>query len=301
TDELTRAQWRSVRRLIDELPDSTAVYPTHGFGSFCSSSGGADRDHTTIGQEADDNIAATTDDVDAFVEELLAGLSDHPAYYAHMSLLNRAGAFEPDLGEPERVEADELADRLVAGEWVLDLRNRRAYAERHLVGSAGFELDGPFVTYVGWLIPWGARITLIGESSEQIADAQRELVRIGIDHPHAAVGAIDELATPNAEVASYPIADFAELATTDGATVVDVRRRDEWDDGHIEGAHHIAIHELLDHLHHVPDGRLWVHCASGARASIAASLLARAGHDVVLIDDSFEHAERAGVPVTSAS
>ena len=45
----------------------------------------------------------------------------------------------------------------------------------------------------------------------------------------------------------------------------------------------------------LPPGELWVHCASGYRASIAASLLDRAGRDVVFIDDSFDSAVEAGL------
>lgn len=39
TDELTHAQFHSAHRLADALPDEASVYPTHGFGSFCSSGG----------------------------------------------------------------------------------------------------------------------------------------------------------------------------------------------------------------------------------------------------------------------
>lgn len=304
TDELTRAQWASARRLVAELDPDVAVHPTHGFGSFCSSQGGADRDSGTIADEADDNPALRIDDVDAFTKHLLDGLSDHPAYYAHMAHLNQAGAGEPDLTPPAELDADTLKQRLESGEWVLDLRDRRAYAGGHLLGTAGFEIDGPFVTYVGWLIPWGSRITLIAERPDDIARAQRELVRIGIDRPAgSASGPLDSLAGDH-PTHSYRVASFEELADEisraaggDHTTIVDVRRGQEWEEGHIEGSTNMPIHQLLDHVHHVSAGRLWVHCASGARAAIAASLLARAGHDVVLIDDQFDNASQAGLQI----
>jgi rhodanese-related sulfurtransferase len=91
---------------------------------------------------------------------------------------------------------------------------------------------------------------------------------------------------------SYRRITFAELPAD--ATVVDVRRHDEHDERHLRSAVHIALHELLDRLDEVPDDELFVHCASGYRASIAASLLDRAGHDVVLVDDDIEHADRSG-------
>lgn len=307
TDELTRAQWASARRLVADLGPDVTVHPTHGFGSFCSSQGGADRDFGTIGDEADDNPALRIDDVDEFKQYLLDGLSDHPAYYAHMAHLNRAGAGEPDLTPPAQLDADTLRQRLESGDWVLDLRDRRAYAEGHLVGTAGFEIDGPFVTYVGWLIPWGSGITLIAEKPEDVARAQRELVRIGIERPAgAATGPVERLAGDH-PTQCYQVATFEDLANEastagDGeqTAIVDVRRAEEWQDGHIQGSVNIPIHQLLEHVHHVPAGRLWVHCASGARAAISASLLARAGHDVVLIDDQFDNASEAGLSIVSA-
>ena len=128
--------------------------------------------------------------------------------------------------------------------------------------------------------------------------AAQPLVLTGVHVVEVEAGSVTEAQTVVIESGRI-VSVSAEGALPDGATVVDVRRRDEWEQGHIEGAHHVAIHELLDHLHHVPDGQLWVHCASGARASIAASLLARAGHDVVLIDDAFDQAAEAGLQVVS--
>lgn len=89
TEELARAQHASARRLAEGLPDETAVLPTHGFGSFCSSAQ-ADGDSTTIGKEKESNAALSVD-VDTFVADLLAGLEDVPAYYTHMGPANAAG------------------------------------------------------------------------------------------------------------------------------------------------------------------------------------------------------------------
>ncbi len=283
TDQLTKDQWASVRGLVDELPDDVAVYPTHGFGSFCSAQAGADRDRGTIGDEHD-NPAVVTDDVDVFVADLLAGLTDVPGYYAHMSHLNRAGLGEPDLSPVTPIDTAELAARLEAGEWIVDLRDRRAYAGRHLIGSFNFEADG-LPTHLGWLMPWGARLTLLGPDPSVVAAAQRQLSRIGIDRPG---GADLEEGLESLRTGDYPVTDYATLAAMPAADrtfrVLDVRRNGEYREGHLEGAVNTPLHELLDHLHHVPDGPLWVHCASGARASIAASLLTRAGFDVTLVD-----------------
>src|SRR5436853_7662832 len=98
-----------------------------------------------------------------------------------MGVINRAGPTAPDLSFPVPVDAGALRALIQAGEWVVALRKRTAFAAGHLAGTYGFELSGPFVNYLGWLYSWGAPLTLIGEDTRQIADAQRELARIGVD------------------------------------------------------------------------------------------------------------------------
>ncbi len=299
TDELTRAQFHSARRLADLLPDDAAVYPTHGFGSFCSSGSSAGGESSTIGEEKTRNDALVEDDEDTFVDRLVAGLTAYPSYYAHMGARNREGGGPIDLSPPQPVDADGLHKRIAAGDWVVDLRDKTAYAGGHVGGTVGIALSEQFSTYLGWLIPWGTSLTLLGESPEQVADAQRQLVRIGIDRPDgAATGDVTALAGEG-ELRSYPRASFADLKgereSGDGPAVLDVRRDDEWNDGHIPGATHIPIHEIVERLDEVPDATMWVHCASGYRASIAASLLDRAGHDVVLIDEDYDEAVEQGL------
>ncbi|MDP3711308.1 MAG: MBL fold metallo-hydrolase [Mycobacteriales bacterium] len=295
TDDLTRKQWRSARRLAKALPDDAALFPTHGFGSFCSSGGASGGSDSTIGQEKRRNDALTEDDEQSFVDKLVAGLTSYPAYYAHMGALNAQGPDEPDLTPVRTLDPSELAARIRTGEWVVDLRDRKAYAGQHLAGTVSIGIGTQFSTYAGWVIPWGSPITVIGESPSQVAQAQRQLVRIGIDHlAGSATGELISLA-PDVPVRSYQQATFADMP--DVAHVLDVRRDDEVKDGHIRGAKHIPLHSLVDRLHEVPRGKVWVHCASGYRASIAASILDRAGHEVVHLDDDFDNAEKAGLQV----
>jgi len=290
TDELTHAQYRSVRRLADELPVGTPVFPTHGFGSFCSATP-TSGDSSTVGQQAAVNPALTQDE-QAFVDQLIGGLTAIPAWYAHMGPANAAGPAPVDLSPPRAVDPEELAGRLAAGEWVIDLRSRTAFAAGHLPGALNFELaSANFVTYVGWLVPWGAPLTLIGETGQQVADARRELVRIGLDRlAGAAIGSPEALAADR-ELVSYPVSDFkglaAALAADPDLVVLDARRDDERAGGGVRGSLHIPIHDLPGRLDELPAGEVWVYCGSGYRASIAASLLDRAGRRPVLVDDGY--------------
>ena len=126
TDALVRHQHASAHRLADLLPDQAGVFPTHGFGSFCSATQ-SEADESTIGQEKRTNPVLTQDE-ETYVRELLDGLDAWPAYYAHMGPANAAGPGEPDLSPPELADATELRRRIEAGEWVVDLRTRTAFA-----------------------------------------------------------------------------------------------------------------------------------------------------------------------------
>lgn len=302
TEQLTRAQHRSAHRLAEMLPDSTEIYPTHGFGSFCSATE-TKGSESTIGKEKEQNLALTQDE-DRFVRQLMAGLAAYPRYYAHMAPLNQAGPHDADLAMPELVDPAALAHRIEHGEWVVDLRSRKAYAADHLRGTVSIELADPFATYLGWTVPWDAPLTLLGDSPEQVLDARRQLARIGIDRLAAAVGEPAELAADGTTV-SYRSATFGDLAAerterADEIVVLDVRRPDEWDEAHIEGAVHIPFYDLSGRQGEVPPGEVWVHCKSGYRASIGASLMDSVGRHVVHIDDDWDNAEAAGNPVTGS-
>jgi rhodanese-related sulfurtransferase len=167
-------------------------------------------------------------------------------------------------------------------------------------GSLNFGLDGSLATYLGWLMEWGAPLTLLGETADGVAQAQRELIRIGIDRPAAAAigNPADWVAGTGRALASFATGTFADLAQVRHhrpVTVLDVRRTDEFDASRIQGAVNIPLHELPGRLDEVPAGEVWVHCAAGYRASTAASFLAAAGRQLTAIDDEFDNAREAGL------
>ena len=298
TEELTHLQHRSAQRLA-ELPDDTSVFPTHGFGSFCAAgSSDSELNESTIGREKTANPALTASE-EEYVRQIIDGLDVYPAYYAQMGPANASGPSAPDLTPPEKADAEELRNRLEAGEWLVDLRNRTAFAAGHVPGTYNFGIDGQFSTYVGWIMQWGTPITLLGESAEQVAEAQRELARIGIDRPAAqATGGPEQWTT--GELGSFPVATFADLGDVRHhreVVVLDVRAASEYKDGHIDGAVNVPVYEIVERIGDVPDGEVWVHCGSGYRSSIAASFLAAADRVVVSVDEDFEKASEAGLPM----
>ncbi|MFI6330045.1 rhodanese-like domain-containing protein [Micromonospora chersina] len=308
--ELARQQHASARRLADLLPDGAQVWPTHGFGSFCSASQ-ADAPDSSIGREKAKNPALRLA-AEEFVTETLDGLDAYPAYYAHMGVLNTAGPAPVDLTPVTRADAAELRERIAAGQWVVDLRHRKAYATSHLAGTVSLGLDGPMSTWLGWLIDWGTPITLLADTPQQVTDAQRELVRIGIDRPAAhATGEVNGWAAEPGQIRELPMADFPALAAAQAGTtpaglpdpdvILDVRMTNEWTAGHIAGAVHIPLPDLPTRLTDLPAGTIWVHCGSGYRATAAASLLANTGRTAVVINDKFDQAEPAGVAMADQS
>jgi hydroxyacylglutathione hydrolase len=285
TPRLARDQYRSAHRQVALVPDMTPIYPTHGFGSHCASVTDDMLREGTVADERTRNPAFTSADEDTFARALLAGLHPYPAYYAHMGPLNLQGADVPDLSLPQPLGPVALREHIERGDWVVDLRQRRAYAAAHVTGTINVELRNDLPTYLGWVIPWNTPVVLLGETAEEVAEAQVMLARIGLDRPVGmATGGPEQWADPD-ELAAWPVGGWADLAANPDAVVLDVRECWEFEESHHPDALHIPFYELGSRVAEIPPGPVWVYCATGNRAAVAASLLARHGRDSVLLDD----------------
>jgi hydroxyacylglutathione hydrolase len=286
TVPLARRQYRTLHRL-GRLPGEVAVLPTHGFGSFCAVASSGTVDASTIAEQRAANLAFRPGGEDAFVAALIGGLTAYPSYYRRMATLNTHGVPAPDPSPPKVLDAVRLGVVANSPAWVVDLRPRTAFARGHLFRTINVEFGTLFTTYLGWLLPDDAPLVLVGESRHVVAGAQRDLARIGIDRLAGRyVGRLPQAGAAR----SYPVRGFGELHEAmrrPGVVALDVRRQDEWDVGHLDGALHLPLHELSDSIREIPQGTVWVHCAAGFRAGIAASLLERAGRQVVLVNDTF--------------
>ena len=287
--ELARLQHGSAHRITEFLDDTTPIFPTHGFGSFCaatSTSGSS----SNIQDEKKGNPALLLT-VERFISETLAGLDSFPAYYKHMGPANLAGPGAIDLSELPRLSTEELLKRIAGDSWVVDLRDKDSWAKAHLAGTMNFGISGSFATYLGWLFPYEKELVLISDKANDISVAQRELVRIGIDRPSASfVGAMDNFAEIlDAEVVQFK--DVPEALTNSEIVVLDVRRNSERQASHIKGSKHIPLHELEGRLGELSTEKIyWVHCAGAYRASIATSIIQNAGLKIVLINEPYEKA-----------
>jgi glyoxylase-like metal-dependent hydrolase (beta-lactamase superfamily II)/rhodanese-related sulfurtransferase len=291
THEMAHAQYRSLRSL-GELPDDVAVLPTHGFGSLCSAGAASAVDRSTIGEQRRGNPAYTSGGEGAFVATLLAaGPRELPHYFAHMALLNRKGAPAPDLSPPTELGGRQLRLAIRLGAWVIDLRPRASFAAGHLAGSINAEYAVPFASYLAWTKPWDAPLVLVSDNATVASAAQRDLSRVGVDHIAGRyVGPLPDV-PDGPPVSRYPVRRFGDIPESrvgDGIVVIDVRTSEEWVAGHLDRALHLPLSDLAARVDRLPAGQIWVHCAAGYRAGLAASLVHRAGRDVVLVNDSYD-------------
>lgn len=289
TTKLAQLQHGSAHRIAELLEDSTPIFPTHGFGSFCAATS-TTGDSSTILDEKKTNPALIMS-VAQFVSETIAGLDTFPAYYKHMGPANHAGPKEIDLSELPRLSTDDLLKRLAGDNWVVDLRDKDSWAKSHLSGTVNFGVSGSFATYLGWLFPYEKDLVLISDKANDISVAQRELVRIGIDRPSGSyVGEITNFKdTKDVKVVQFK--EVPQALANPEIVVLDVRRKSERLGSHIQGSKHIPLHELSNRISELSSNKIyWVHCAGAYRASIAASIMQNAGLNVVLINEPYEKA-----------
>jgi hydroxyacylglutathione hydrolase len=286
TEELTRAQYRTLRRLAS-LPDTVQVLPTHGAGSFCGAGPARKQRISTMLEERGHNRALASSDEEEFVRQQLSGLLDYPAYYAHMASINRAGPpLVRDVPPAGALSPEEVEARVADGAWVVDGRGRRAFAEAHLPGSINVELTDSFASYVGWVVPFNHRLVLVLPPPEEthLDEAVAKLLAVGYERIEGYLaGGLQAWRSSGRQVRSFPVATIEELCEewTRSPSVLDVRQREEWYAGHIPRSTHIFVGDLPHRLDEVPrDREVWVACATGQRTAIAASLLDRRGVSV---------------------
>jgi hydroxyacylglutathione hydrolase len=280
TEELARAQYRSLRRLAG-LPDAAAVWPTHGAGSFCAAPPGAAR-RSTIGVEKERNALLAAPDEDAFVRQLLAGLGSYPAYFDRLPEFNRRG---PELiGVPPllaSLDARRVRDLLAGGGVVVDVRPVVDYAAGHIPGSVSIPLRPQFATWLGWLLPPDVPIVIVRNLGQDPDEILWPALAIGY---HTIAGElVGGVAAWAADGGRLSTASLVEPAEADTSVVVDVRQRSEHAAGHLPRAELVELGDLVGRAADVPAGPLTVMCGHGERAATGASLLERAGHQDVSI------------------
>lgn len=295
----------SLHNKLLKLADDVIVYPAHGAGSLCGRNMRAERS-STIGTERLTNYALQIDNKEEFIRQLTTNLPPRPEYFPQDAQINRTGA--PALAElPALVpfSAEELRRLLDDGVTVLDVRPGEQFASGHVPGSINIPLSGQFASWAAILLGLSSRPLLIAESPEQLSEARMRLARVGIDDARGYLqGGIEGWLRAGFNLAELPQIAVQQLNEHFGADkfqLLDVRRKPEWETGHIEAA---ALWPLEDFSTTLPrldrDAPIVVHCKGGYRSMIACSWLRREGfRNVTNIIGGFDAWEQARLPVVT--
>lgn len=281
-----------------DLPDYLQLWPGHGSGSACGKALGA-VPQSTVGYEKRFNASISIADNEAsFVKSIIYGQPEPPLYFARMKRDNKMGP--KVLGKipaPAKVDLKKLQDALSAGAVVLDTRPWEQYVKGHLKGALYAPLDNSFPTVAGSYVEEGTPIYLI-VTDAQVKEAVTDLIRIGLDD---VVGYLtpDALAAAKGhqlEKLNYiHINDLKQGAGYDNAVLLDVRRADEFDAGHLADAVNIAHTRLLLRKAELGKDRpVLVYCRTENRSAYAAGLLQADGYEVVQLIGGYSAWQESG-------
>jgi hydroxyacylglutathione hydrolase len=213
------------------------------------------------------------------------------------------------LPQPGRATLETLARALAGGGLVVDTRRAAEFGIGHVPGTINIPMNNAFTPWAGWLVPYDRDVYLIvdghgDQAARSAAQAAKDLAMIGIDRVAGYFDGsiVDEwthAGRPLGKIAQIDTRDLAEALTHNGVTLLDVRSENEWDEGRIPGAIHVSLGYLTDRLSDVPREKpIVVHCRSGSRSAIGASLLRANGFDrVVNLTGGISEWAKAGLPV----
>lgn len=278
--------YESIFSKILPLGDGVILCPAHGAGSLC---GGAisKREYSTLGLERIQNPALQRTDKEEFIKFKLEEKLEFPPYFKKMEQYNLQGPpLLKGLPVPELLFPKEFVKEMEKGAMVVDTRMPHSFGGAHIKGSYGIWLKGlPY--YAGWVLPYDKPILLVLEEKDQLETAVSYLVRIGYDSIAGFLnGGISSWYMKALPVESLNLISVQSLKDkiekNEEMVILDVRRDEEWEKGHIEGARHVYVGHLEENLDKVPrNSPIIVYCDSSRRSNIAASILKKNGYDMV--------------------
>jgi hydroxyacylglutathione hydrolase len=291
-----RQMFASLRERFLALPDYVQVWPGHGAGSACGKALGA-VPSSTVGYERLFSWwggYVERQDEEGFVEALLEGQPDAPAYFGRMKRQNKAGpALLGERPPLRRYDAALLETSLARGEVVfVDTRPTEDCARGAVPGSLNIPAGRSFVARASWVIDPEKDerpIVLLAVDEAEASDLRDRLSCVGVD---GVVGYVTSLRSLQKErVAFVSPQDLEKLGN---AFVLDVRAKSEYEAGHIPGAIQLHGGRVMWHLDELPRDRpIVVYCQTGSRSAVVASALRAAGSDVVELEGSYEGYEKA--------
>ncbi|GLR15652.1 MBL fold metallo-hydrolase [Portibacter lacus] len=283
----------SLREKLMPLPDHTIVYPAHGAGSACGKKMSSET-WDTLGHQKETNYALRADMTRAeFVAEVTRDLLPPPQYFSENVKLNKEGytSITEVMAQGARALSVDDFEYIANQEdvLVLDVRNKQNFVKGFIPGSIFIGLDGSFAPWVGALVTNLEQKILIVAPEGQESEAVKRLARVGYDN---ALGFLDGgFGAWNKEVDQIETISVEEFVGSQlDKKILDVRKPDEWETAHIEGAQHFPLDFINDHMGELNSSTSYViHCRSGYRSTIAASILKARGYDMLInVHGSFD-------------
>ena len=223
----------------------------------------------------------------------------------------------PTIPKAKPLAPAKVKELMAAGHAVVDARTSATYGAGHIAGSYNVQMSSTeFEQRVGWVVPDNTPIILV---TDEDADAQKciyNMTFIGLDQFVTGYleGGINGWMEAGYPVETTPQMDVHTLhhkLSVNGLQVLDVREDDEWDEGHIEGAHFMPYTSMAQQLDIPPqidklaitlEQSIAVTCATGKRSSTAISLLKRHGYKHLYnVTGGIEAWEKAGFKMLDAA
>lgn len=282
--ELAEMLYDSITHKLMQLPDDTLIYPAHGAGSLCGKQLSNEK-VSTIGEQKQFNYALQPMSREAFIELVGADQPEAPAYFSYDAMRNRQA--RPGLEEAmeksvKGLSLEEILRLQEEGCQIVDVREGIDFEGAHLRGALNVGLQGKYASWAGAMLSHKKPIVVIAESGNE-EEAIMRLGRIGFDHVEgylengmAALEHRPDLIQTIPRMTAPALQQ--SLSGGEPPLVVDVRSEKEWEQSHIEGSRNMPLPRLREHVRELPrDRTVVVHCQSGYRSAIAASVMAQEG------------------------
>lgn len=313
--DLTREQlaehlFASLRDKIMPLADDVIIYPGHGAGSSCGKNLSTET-VDTLGNQKKTNYALRADMTQAeFVKEVTDGILPPPQYFPKNAVMNKNGYESIDEVMHRGnipLMVDEFEAKMKEGALILDVRTQDEYRESHIPGSMFIGLDGSFAMWVGALIEDINQKIILVAPQERVSETVMRLARVGYDHAcgflNGGIEAWQESGKSVDSVRSVDVNQLSGLMKNSKINIVDVRKNSEFDAEHVEDAIHYPLDYINEHINDLKkDNKYYLHCKSGYRSMIAASIMKKAGYkDLVDIKGGIEAILESDIPVSEFS
>jgi len=304
-EDLAAHLFDSLRNKIMPLADDVIVYPGHGAGSACGKKMSKETEGT-LGDQKKFNYALRADMTKAeFIKEVTTGLVEPPQYFPKNAMMNKMGYESIDTVRERGVKP--LKVRAFKAAWeledaiVLDTRSKEEFAKGFIPGSIFIGLDGSFANWVGVLIPDLKQPILFVADPGREEEVVTRLARVGYDN---SIGYLEggfkawKKAGEQVEMVEEVSPSVSkELFRRKNPNVIDARKESEYNTEHLRRVKNIPLDFINKNMNRIKrNEKYYLHCASGYRSLIAASILkARGIHDVVNVLGGYNELSKMGL------